>query len=133
MNTLKSQWRDTVLADIDNMKNNVILINAKHGVAGLVAPRLLDHSEEPSVVFTTQNPSKPIGLYKDGLPDDERISASARSRTMGLDKMIEHIQTHYPTYGLEGGGHTGAAGFRHQNRTLSFGLLKLGTRATMNS
>lgn len=111
MNTLKSQWRDTVLDDIDNMTNNVILINAKHGVAGLVAPRLLDYSEEPSVVFTTQDSSKPIGLYKDGLPDDERISASARSRTMGLDKMIEYIQTHYPTYGLEGGGHTGAAGF----------------------
>lgn len=111
MNNLKSRWRDTVIETIPDMRNNVLLINAKHGVAGLVAPRLLDYSEEPSVVFTAYDESKPLGVYDNTLPDVDYISASARSRTMGLDKMIDYIQTHYPDCGLEGGGHTGAAGF----------------------
>lgn len=88
---------------------NVLCVNAEHGIAGLIAARILELTGKPAVVFSSPNPNNEDIVYKD-MPNVGILSGSARSAgAYDLSMILEEMNRQHPGF-VKGGGHSGAAG-----------------------
>ena len=110
LNTLKTNFRDTVLKEIPvSDESPVICVNTRHGISGLIAGKLAEKREMPSIVFAKRDDSSDIVIYDD-VPAEGTLTASARSSDMcPLDEVIDEVNRRYPGM-IRGGGHATAAG-----------------------
>ena len=115
LNKEKSVLRDRVIEALDDSKTRatgtILCANTRGGISGLIAGKLSNETELPSVVFSFNDPSDTTVLYDTPPKSANRISASARSNQMyPLDKILEQINIKRPGIAA-GGGHMAAAGF----------------------
>lgn len=111
LNSMKTEFRDKVLDAIEPGNNDpVILVNTRHGISGLVAGRLAEDRDMPSIVFTKRDDASDTIVY-DEVPMDGTLTASARSSEIcPLDQVIAEVKRLYPSIIVRGGGHATAAG-----------------------
>lgn len=96
------------LADIPIDKKTVVLYDSNWhpGLVGLVASRIKDASQRPTIAFSNSG---------DGL-----LRGSGRSTsTINLKKVFDIIDSHYPKVILQYGGHSSAAGLTLDEKNLS--------------
>lgn len=112
LNTMKTEFRDKVLDAIKPKdKGPVVLVNTRHGISGLIAGRLAEDEEMPSIVFAKRNDDSEEVIYEE-VPMDGELVASARSNELcPLDKVIAEVNRLHPGM-IRGGGHATAAGIR---------------------
>lgn len=110
LNSMKTDFRDKVLKEVDQEDENpVVLVNTRRGISGLIAGRLAEDREMPSIVFARRDDSNDTVVY-DEIPAEGTLTASARSSVLcPLDKVIAEVNRRYPGM-IRGGGHTTAAG-----------------------
>lgn len=110
LNEMKTQFRDKVLENIDpEMDEPVICVNTRHGISGLIAGRLAEGREMPSIVFAKRNDQDETVVYEE-IPEEGTLTASARSNELcPLDRVIEEVNRRFPGM-IRGGGHSTAAG-----------------------
>lgn len=110
LNSMKTDFRDKVLKAVDyEDESPVVLVNTRHGISGLIAGRLAEDREMPSIVFTKRDDNSDTVVY-DEVPTEGTLTASARSSELcPLDKVIAEVNRRYPGM-IRGGGHATAAG-----------------------
>lgn len=110
LNVLKTDFRDKVLKKVDpKTAGPVICVNTRHGISGLIAGRLAEGREMPSIVFAKRDDASDTVVYDD-VPPEGYLTASARSTEVcPLDRVMEEINKLHPGM-IKGGGHTTAAG-----------------------
>lgn len=110
LNSMKTEFRDKVLDVIDLVDDSpAICVNTRHGISGLIAGKLAENREMPSIVFAKRDDTSDIIVYDD-IPTDGMLTASARSTELcPLNKVIEEVNRRYPNM-ISGGGHETAAG-----------------------
>lgn len=110
LNVMKTDFRDKVLDEVDEADESpAILVNTRHGISGLIAGRLAENREMPSIVFTRRDDDSDTVIY-DEIPEDGTLTASARSSEIcPLDDVIDEVNRRYPGM-ITGGGHATAAG-----------------------
>ena len=110
LNAMKTEFRDKVLKEIPvTDENPVICVNTRHGISGLIAGRLAENREMPSIVFAKRDDDNNVIVYDD-VPAEGKLTASARSSDIcPLDRVIEEVNRQYPGM-IHGGGHATAAG-----------------------
>lgn len=110
LNAIKTDFRDKVLDKLDeNDDSPVVCVNTRHGISGLIAGKMAENRDMPSIVFSRRDDSNDIVVYDD-VPEEGRLSASARSSEVcPLDRVIEEVNRMYPGM-ISGGGHATAAG-----------------------
>lgn len=110
LNGMKTDFRDKVLDKIgDHAADPVVCVNTRHGISGLIAGRLAENRELPSIVFARRDDGSDTVVYDD-IPETGTLTASARSSEIcPLDKVIEEVNRRYPGM-IRGGGHATAAG-----------------------
>lgn len=110
LNVMKTDFRDKVLKKLDMEKEEpVICVNTRGGISGLIAGRLAENWEMPSIVFSRRDDDSDIVVY-DEVPTEGILSASARSTEVcPLDKVIKEVNRQFPGI-IHGGGHATAAG-----------------------
>ena len=115
MNKEKSELRDKVLNAIDGQhlgKNaNVLFVNTRHGIAGLIAGQIAERTGKPTFVFAqpTDSPQQVYGYPV--MPATLTLSGSARSSLQPLPDLIDRIIQVDPDIVVGGGGHANAAGY----------------------
>lgn len=111
LNGEKSELRDQVVKNLDQGVTSVVLcVNTRKGISGLIAGKLSEESNLPSIVFSHYDPNDECVIYKT-VPNVTKITGSARSNpAIPLDKIMEKFEKKYPGM-LLGGGHNTAAGF----------------------
>ena len=119
-NDYKSMLRDAVIDQIEPSKHfgtngNVLFVNARAGIVGLIAGRVAERTGNASCVFGRELPTN-ITVFEpnfiEDAPEDLRISCSARSNELQpLHIIFERINERCPHMQLQGGGHAGAAGY----------------------
>lgn len=114
LNSMKTDFRDKVLKKIDVQDESpVICVNTRHGISGLIAGRLAETREMPSIVFSRRDDNSDTVIY-DEVPEEGTLSASARSSELcPLDRVIEEVNRQCPGM-IQGGGHATAAGMTIQ-------------------
>ena len=107
---MKTNFRDTVLKEIPvSDESPVICVNTRHGISGLIAGKLAEKRDMPSIVFAKRDDSSDIVIYDD-VPTEGTLTASARSSDIcPLDEVIAEVNRQYPGM-IRGGGHATAAG-----------------------
>lgn len=110
LNSMKTDFRDKVLKKIDKQDESpVVCVNTRHGISGLIAGRLAEDREMPSIVFARRDDASDTVVY-DEVPEDGFLVASARSSEIcPLNRVIEEVNRQYPGM-IKGGGHATAAG-----------------------
>ena len=111
LNEMKTQFRDKVLDAVKPIKtqNPVICVNTRHGISGLVAGRLSENREMPSIVFAKRDDNMEEVIYEE-VPKEGVLVASARSTELcPLNRVIAEVNRIYPGM-IRGGGHATAAG-----------------------
>lgn len=110
LNSMKTGFRDKVLKAVDKEDDNpMILVNTRHGISGLIAGRLAEDREMPSIVFARRDDNSDTVVY-DEIPTEGTLTASARSSELcPLDVVIAEVNRRYPGM-ISGGGHATAAG-----------------------
>lgn len=110
LNSMKTEFRDKVLNEISPENNEpVVCVNTRHGISGLIAGKLSENREMPSIVFAKRDDGSDIIVY-DEVPAEGTLTASARSSEIcPLDKVIEEVNRQHPGM-ITGGGHATAAG-----------------------
>lgn len=110
LNSMKTEFRDKVLKEIDPSNNDpVTLVNTRSGISGLIAGRLAENRDMPSIVFSRRDDASDTVVYEE-IPTEGTLTASARSSEIcPLDKVIEEVNRQYPGM-IRGGGHATAAG-----------------------
>lgn len=110
LNGMKTNFRDTVLKEIPvSDESPVICVNTRHGISGLIAGKLAEKRDMPSIVFAKRDDSSDIVVYDD-VPTEGTLTASARSSDIcPLDEVIAEVNRQYPGM-IRGGGHATAAG-----------------------
>lgn len=115
LNKKRGELRDKVLDGMDGSHTRetgtVMCANTRGGISGLIAGKLSNDTQLPSVVFSHNDEGDTTIIYDTPPKHANRISASARSNQMyPLDMILEAINAKHP--GLaSGGGHVAAAGF----------------------
>lgn len=122
LNSMKTDFRDKVLKKIDKADDNpVVCVNTRHGISGLIAGRLAEDREMPSIVFARRDDDSSTVVY-DEVPEEGTLTASARSSEIcPLNRVIEEVNRKYPGM-IKGGGHATAAGITIQAK--DYGKLK---------
>lgn len=112
LNSMKSEFRDKVLDKVDPANEEpMICVNTRQGISGLIAGRLAENREMPSIVFSRRDDKDETVIY-DEVPAEGELVASARSSDIcPLDKVIDEVNKKYPGM-IRGGGHATAAGIR---------------------
>lgn len=112
LNAMKSEFRDKVLDKVDPANEEpMICVNTRQGISGLIAGRLAENREMPSIVFSRRDDKDETVIY-DEVPAEGELVASARSSDIcPLDKVIDEVNKKYPGM-IRGGGHVTAAGIR---------------------
>lgn len=110
LNSMKTEFRDKVLDKVKpGQENPVVCVNTRHGISGLIAGRLAENSEMPSIVFSRRDDSSDTVIY-DEVPETGTLIASARSSEIcPLDQVISEVNRTHPGM-IRGGGHATAAG-----------------------
>ena len=121
-NDTKSALRDGVLDQIVpathfGKDGNVLFVNTRSGIVGLIAANVSERTKKATCVFgrelpTEQKVFEPNFLDGQNIPDDLTISCSARSNDLQpLNIIFGRIMERYPHIISGGGGHEGAAGY----------------------
>lgn len=111
LNSMKTGFRDRVLDKIkpDDI-SPVICVNTRHGISGLIAGRLAEGRDIPSIVFSKRDDGSDVIVY-DEVPEDGILVASARSsEACPLDKVMAEVERTHPGVIKKYGGHATAAG-----------------------
>lgn len=110
LNSMKTDFRDRVLKKIDKEDDSpVVCVNTRHGISGLIAGRLAEDREMPSIVFARRDDGSDTIVY-DKVPEEGYLVASARSNEIcPLNRVIEEVNRQCPGM-IKGGGHATAAG-----------------------
>ena len=121
MNNEKSDLRNDVLVEIKEHHlgehSNVLFVNTKHGISGLIAGQVAERTRNATIVFAY--PSSATHKIYNSHDFDARldaadfvISGSARSTEMQpLNLIVERIVAERPEIVVGGGGHAAAAGY----------------------
>ncbi len=110
LNSIKTELRDKVLNAVnpENM-SPVMCVNTRAGIGGLIAGKLSENSEMPSIVFTKRDDDSEEVIY-DTVPEKGTLTASARSNGLcPLDRLMNEVNRAFPGM-IKGGGHATAAG-----------------------
>ena len=117
MNTEKSVLRDRVLKDVTEKdygaNSNVLFVNARHGISGLIAGNILEKTGNATIIFSAQTDSEK-NVYEGSEFEDrlDIIGASARSTELQpLHTIVSIIKERHPDIVKGGGGHAAAAGY----------------------
>lgn len=115
LNKKRGELRDKVLDGMDDSHTRetgtVMCANTRGGISGLIAGKLSNDTQLPSVVFSYNDENDTTIIYDTPPKQANRISASARSNQMyPLDMILEAINAKHPGL-VVGGGHVAAAGF----------------------
>lgn len=112
LNSMKTQFRDRVLDAMDpGDESPVVCVNTRHGISGLIAGRLSEDREMPSIVFARRDDSSDTIIYDDVPPEGILVASARSSELCPLDRVKEEVNRLYPGM-LRGDGHATAAGFQ---------------------
>lgn len=128
LNDEKSIEKDAVMSQISDIAlghhANTLLVNTKHGIAGLISGTITEKTGNPTITFALEvdTPLKYLGFPS--LSEDMVVNGSARSNDIPLPLIIDLINQYDDTIIAGGGGHANAAGYSvYAHRLGEFALL----------